>query len=422
MPEIKEYLPSKYEPLLSDANWAKLVKSKRNLHRALSVPHPSDIEDFLISKTGNLIIESGYIEHCKSAIHALYRFRHLSSLEYKSHIRELSMQSALMVSELRAIGRQKRIITQDMQEVLLRNDDINAAYMNAIIGKAAIAPGKELNRKYMSKQLRKLADDFYDGKRVAALETQGYCHALGWTMYDEVTATHLVPEGLDANAIARLFGTTNVNIDEPRNTLLLHKNVGKALNTGFIVIVPDSAPGKEVKWKLIVTDTDFLDETVSPGVTWNALHGRELKFLNDNRPAKRYLYFRFMITYLMIKRHGQLNWIREVEAVRHPWSIPGEYLDRSMLSSLARNVSGSILPKRFYYGMAFEASFRLLPPWGETYEDLEICLADSILMTPDYRDPETVYCGSDNGIDGHDDRDGDTGSDKDSDESFTLIS
>lgn len=220
MPEIKEYLPSKYEPLLSDANWAKLVKSKRNLHRALSVPHPSDIEDFLISKTGNLIIESGYIEHCKSAIHALYRFRHLSSLEYKSHIRELSMQSALMVSELRAIGRQKRIITQDMQEVLLRNDDINAAYMNAIIGKAAIAPGKELNRKYMSKQLRKLADDFYDGKRVAALETQGYCHALGWTMYDEVTATHLVPEGLDANAIARLFGTTNVNIDEPRNSEL----------------------------------------------------------------------------------------------------------------------------------------------------------------------------------------------------------
>ncbi|GBF64393.1 hypothetical protein TMEN_7091 [Trichophyton mentagrophytes] len=420
MPEIKEYLPSKYEPLLPDAYWAKLAKLKRKLCRALSAPHPSDIEGFLISKTNNLVIESAYIVHCKSAILALYRFRHLSCPEYKFHIRELSMQSTVIVSELRAIGRQRRIITQDMQELLLKNNDLNAAYMNAIIGKAAITPGKELNRNY--KQLRKLADDFYAGRRVIALETQGYCHALGWTMHDEVTATHLVPEGLDANAIAALFGTTNVNIDEPRNTLLLHKNVGKALETGFIVIVPDSAPDEEVKWKLIVTDTDFLDETVSPGVTWNTLHGRELKFLNDNRPAKRYLYFRFLMTYLMIKRHGQVNWIREVEAAKHPWSIPGEYLERTMLPKLARNVADTILPKRFYNGMTFKADFRILLPLGESREDLEICLADSILMAPDYHDSEAVSCGSDNGINGHDDHDGDNSSDKDSDESFTLIS
>ncbi|CDM34646.1 unnamed protein product [Penicillium roqueforti FM164] len=38
--------------------------------------------------------------------------------------------------------------------------------------------------------------------------------------------------------------------------------------------------------------------------TWDDLDGKELKFLGNARPAKRFLYFRFIITYIHCKKEG----------------------------------------------------------------------------------------------------------------------
>ncbi|EFR03953.1 hypothetical protein MGYG_06952 [Nannizzia gypsea CBS 118893] len=430
MAEIKEYLPSKYEHLLPNSNWAELLKSKSQLRRALSDSSPSDTESFIRSKINVLITESNHIEFCKSAVFALYRLKYLSCLEYKTQIRRLCMESTLLTAELRTISPQWSILSNDMNEVLPKYKDFNAAYKNAIAGKPAIILEKESKPEHRANQLRKSVDDFYAGKRVTAMETQGHCHILGWTLYDEVTATHLVPEGLDANAIAFLFGVGNVNIDEPRNTLLLHKNVSKALETGFVVIVPVPAhsPDEEVKWKLFVTDTDSLDEPVSPGIVWNTLHGRELKFLNDNRPAKRYVYFRYVMTFLMLRPHGKLSWIREVLAAKNYWDVPGEYLERTMLKRLVNLSAGFHLPKAFYLKTTFNMKGKGYLPPAEAQEDLTICLANSILMTPDYREPDAVYCGSDhgndedNGSDWNNNSEWNDTSDEHSEESFALVS
>ena len=61
---------------------------------------------------------------------------------------------------------------------------------------------------------------------------------------------------------------------------------------------------------------DFIDKFTKD------IDGRELKFLGDNRPARRFLYFRYIMTYLYYKKLGQLQWVGRVEAVADARAIP----------------------------------------------------------------------------------------------------
>lgn len=74
------------------------------------------------------------------------------------------------------------------------------------------------------------------------------------------------------------------------------------------------------------------------------LDGWHLQFLTANRPAKRFLYFRFVITYLNAKKQGNSSFTDNSDTKQGFWASPGPYLRRSTLISLARNISGCELP------------------------------------------------------------------------------
>ncbi|KAJ9355899.1 hypothetical protein DTO280E4_6302 [Paecilomyces variotii] len=71
---------------------------------------------------------------------------------------------------------------------------------------------------------------------------------------------------------------------------------------------------------------------------------KELVFLTENRPARRFLYFRFLITYLNAKKSENTAFTSTVEGRDQFWASPGEYLEKSTLKALARNISGLELP------------------------------------------------------------------------------
>lgn len=85
------------------------------------------------------------------------------------------------------------------------------------------------------------------------------------------------------------------------------------------------------------------------------LDGKRLEFLNASRPAKRFLYFRFIITYLNAKRQGNSFFTNIADSKQGFWASPGPYLRRSTLTSLARNISGCELPPLLLDGNTFEA-------------------------------------------------------------------
>lgn len=75
-----------------------------------------------------------------------------------------------------------------------------------------------------------------------------------------------------------------------------------------------------------------------------------LQFRNDNRPARRYLYFKYLMTYLTTQQSGNTQWVERSPGMGTMWCTPGSYLRHSMLRLLARQVSDHYLPEALYAG------------------------------------------------------------------------
>lgn len=77
-----------------------------------------------------------------------------------------------------------------------------------------------------------------------------------------------------------------------------------------------------------------------------------LTFLGENRPAKRYLYFCFISSIIHAQKAGNAE-ILDRQEVKTFWASPGEYLRRSTLVTMARQISGFELPSATYEEMTF---------------------------------------------------------------------
>ena len=53
------------------------------------------------------------------------------------------------------------------------------------------------------------------------------------------------------------------------------------------------------------------------------MDGKQLSFLSLARPARRFLYFRFTVTYLDCKQEGHTSWVDEVESKGMDMGHPG---------------------------------------------------------------------------------------------------
>ncbi len=145
--------------------------------------------------------------------------------------------------------------------------------------------------------------------------------------------------------------------------LPLYTTVEQALDEGDIVIVPIPTEDGPTRWRCLLVNQDKRDLTCwtrSSGKsrpdkhTWAEYDGQELQFLSDNRPARRFLYFRFIITYLNARRMKNFDFSTSVEARKIFWASPGEYLRKSTLITLARMISDFELPPSVYGMTTFE--------------------------------------------------------------------
>ncbi|KAJ5691499.1 hypothetical protein N7488_012234 [Penicillium malachiteum] len=74
---------------------------------------------------------------------------------------------------------------------------------------------------------------------------------------------------------------------------------------------------------------------------------------STNRPRRRYLYFRYIISYLNDKRFNTVTVTQKMESRRF-WPSGGEYLQRSTMVTLARCISGCEIPEDLIQGKAFD--------------------------------------------------------------------
>lgn len=91
--------------------------------------------------------------------------------------------------------------------------------------------------------------------------TQAYsCVSAKWFPKAEVKAAYLVPKAMTADEILYLFGADEDTSKDPRNSIPLHSTIGKAMDSGILVVVP-MAPLGSNRWQTVLVDKSRADLT-----------------------------------------------------------------------------------------------------------------------------------------------------------------
>ncbi|EEH40127.2 hypothetical protein PAAG_08976 [Paracoccidioides lutzii Pb01] len=96
-----------------------------------------------------------------------------------------------------------------------------------------------------------------------------------------------------------------------------------------------------MNWKWLLIKEIYRDHLFSQDLTghisrWSERGGKQLHFLSlSNRPVSRFMFFRFLITYLQANIQGSKEWTDKTEAntTLDLWGLPssGEYLEKNTL-------------------------------------------------------------------------------------------
>ncbi|KAK2771292.1 hypothetical protein FQN53_005102 [Emmonsiellopsis sp. PD_33] len=247
---------------------------------------------------------------------------------------------------------------------------LERACASANVSKVATETAKRKKQKFDQSKFRKGVLEYCNAIRETQTEREAYCHLTGWWLAEENVVYRLL-RSLSDDELSFLFGVREAVLSDSKNGISLHRKIEEGLDSGIIAIVPvPPLKGDDAtKWKCVLVDQDKRDAMFSwtgrEVYTWKELDGKELVFLSDNRPARRFLYFRFVVTYLHAKKSGNTAWAERIDSRNVLWASPGPYLEKSTLLSLGRNISGFELPPPLYEDMTFDSAE---PPKDATQE------------------------------------------------------
>lgn len=191
---------------------------------------------------------------------------------------------------------------------------------------------------------------------------ESYCHLTGWWLRGEalgregaVKCAHLVPKFLFPGGARALFGSGDLDwATNPRNGITLHRATEEAMDAGRLAIIPVVVKEGALDWKLVLADPSLkgevalLNRSGDQSLYWDDLTddtngANRIKLLTANRPGRRFVYFRFVITYLKAKARGWCDFTRAVEHQEIEWALPGKYLEKSALVTLAKYMAGTVI-------------------------------------------------------------------------------
>ena len=197
-----------------------------------------------------------------------------------------------------------------------------------------------------------------------------FCNVLGiWiSMRELIKCAHIIPFSFDTKEMGHMFGSDEAPLTSRRNGLSLQTKIEEAFDDCWITIVPlDSVASTPTEWKVVILNPAIKDnvfyrqqEDRSIKATewrWRDIDGRKLTFLNDNRPARRFLYMRYTLAWL----HAEdKKWVGFKEKVPpgEVWASPNKpdgYLRKSILLELGK-MTGDKLPRDLMEAGAFENS------------------------------------------------------------------
>ena len=328
------------------------IQSRRaSFASALSIS--SNISEFLNIKMKSLASEAEYTKHFSEGLLELKENCEIPSILLDDELKMALKKRRKIKDELYATKRQRLLLEEDMDQPGLFHR-LEDAYANSIKNRVMSATCRLVRQKFNQGAFRKGLENYYDATQITEDgEKQVWCVVTGWHESSQVRAAHIIPKSLSSGELEYLYGSGGDIPSDYRNGLMLYSKIEEALDSGRIVIFPLPSQEDELtEWKVVLTDKTIRKRQITGGlypVTFTDIDGKKLVFRNNNRPARRYLYLRFIMTFLHCKSEGKpTEWIEESDVGQTAWHTPDKSLRRGFLLRFARQVWHEPLPDKVY--------------------------------------------------------------------------
>ena len=338
-------IPERHSSLRATYQQQELVvkHSRENLKRTRSELSSKPSED--ITRKVRIVEYDSEIEEIKLQKYQLDLDKYVQKLDENTYRKSHRQANKDLVSkqELRWTQRQALRLSQEALGIVpkLTPDLGNAAFCAAHLAlyKDPVTSKRSSNDQYA---LRKASIKYY-GSDTDAPPGRLWCPLTRhYWLADEMVCAHIVPHRMGEEMAEYIFGEgKGTRLMRVENTLMLRRPVEKSFDKHAFVLVP--VEGTDVSaptLKICITNNDGLDRELGPNdATLRAYNQRTLLFKNNNRPAKRFLYYHFVVTLGLAKRDRVREWERIITEVPtgRPFATPGPYLRHSMLLALANN-------------------------------------------------------------------------------------
>jgi hypothetical protein len=216
-------IPERYSSLFSSSTLKDLeILSKRTTSAATAMSQlstTSSTNDFIDAKieriSDYLAVNGKFKDYFESA----KKRKALDNEEYNDVVKELESEIRQKEQELITLRRQKKIISDDIDEVLPQYSTIEGAYSSILATKIMSASSKKRKGgKFDQGSYSKAVLSFYSAVRnTDSGLVEKYCHLTGWQPKKQVKCAHLVPKSLESDELAYLFGVRETVLSEPRN-------------------------------------------------------------------------------------------------------------------------------------------------------------------------------------------------------------
>ena len=276
----------------------------------------------------------------------------------ETRIRELSSEKAMLLSS-------RKTLEEDLNDIVTnKRFSLTDAYVTEL--KMSLdSPSSSSAKIPALKDARLDQKQFKDtvNEHLGAKKVQGdtepsftWCNVLGsWLPVDSVKCAPIVPLSFNTKDMAHMFGSDEPPLTSRRNGLSLTKKIEMAFDNCWIAIVPvESVDPTPTEWKVVLLNTAEKDSTFFTDPLnftdrkiwrWRDIDGRKLHFRNDNRPARRFLYLRYILAWLHAEKARWPGFKEKLPSGRI-WAGPKKsegYLRKSVLLELAKK-TGDKLP------------------------------------------------------------------------------
>ncbi|KAJ5963987.1 uncharacterized protein N7479_003863, partial [Penicillium vulpinum] len=386
-PEIPERISSLMTPSRQSALRTHKQRSVIAVSRLSEMSVESASSDILDVKLAAMESELEYMRCVQDGLNEARQTEKISHNAFQREIQPSLKSFRSSSSTIQVLKAQRPLIIEDIdEEVSVKRQRIEGpvdqsllehAYRDAIISRVLGASAKQKGPKFDLSTFKREVYTYY-GVNEHCHPGFGWCHVLDTVFRQKnIKAAHLVPKSTTSKEVSQLFGVSDGVLDDPRNgknvlfvakemtdsyklSITLADNIELLFDQGTIAIVPMPGPMKSpTQWRCVVLDESKNENIIGTSdgshMKLKDIDNKQLTFVSDNRPRRRYLYSCFMIAYLNTKSRGASDAVaKKVEATRF-WPSAGEYLNRSTLVTLTRWVSGSELPEFLVQDKTFDS-------------------------------------------------------------------